>query len=311
LLTLLFSTAQHLAPFREKTGLTDLRAYDNAVSKAREDFVAKRTGLRQHRAKLEAQLTYEDGRDFISPVSKVEKTLAGIVKKLEDAEKKEEGLVKTVESAKKKLAEAVVECDKASKEEKEAEKKAAESQKEFAEAQSERIGISKSMNTEDAELERLRGELHEILQKARVEEVELPMIKQKKGKAGEEEEDDEDDGWSQASGSQDSQQGNSQGSTHFSQESDKKVKKDKRDAAKVDFSGLKSELRARLTSDRDEKKIRSKFEERLARVALEIESMAPNMKANAGERAKRASLLEDKHTRDEVREMATDGYIHY
>ena len=30
-----------------------------------------------------------------------------------------------------------------------------------------------------------------------------------------------------------------------------------------------------------------------------------------GERAKRASLLEDEHTRDEVREMASDGYIHY
>jgi len=30
-----------------------------------------------------------------------------------------------------------------------------------------------------------------------------------------------------------------------------------------------------------------------------------------GERAKRASLLEDEHTRDESREMATGGYIHY
>tara|TARA_B110000305_G_scaffold187117_1_gene208447 strand:+ start:368 stop:517 length:150 start_codon:yes stop_codon:yes gene_type:complete len=30
-----------------------------------------------------------------------------------------------------------------------------------------------------------------------------------------------------------------------------------------------------------------------------------------GERAKRASLLEDEHTRNEVREMAADGYIHY
>ena len=30
-----------------------------------------------------------------------------------------------------------------------------------------------------------------------------------------------------------------------------------------------------------------------------------------GERAKRASLDEDEHTRDESREMATEGYIHY
>jgi len=30
-----------------------------------------------------------------------------------------------------------------------------------------------------------------------------------------------------------------------------------------------------------------------------------------GERAKRASLDEDEHTRDESCKMATDGYIHY
>ena len=30
-----------------------------------------------------------------------------------------------------------------------------------------------------------------------------------------------------------------------------------------------------------------------------------------GERAKRASLLEEEHTRNELHEMATDGYIHY
>jgi len=270
---------KHLAPFREKTGLTDLRAYDNAVSKAREDFVEKLMALKQHRAKLESQLTYEDGRDFVSPVAKVEKKIAASKKKLEECTKKEENLTKQVEEATKKLAEAVAVCEKATKEEQNIEKEVAEVQKVFTEAQSERLTISKGMNTEDAELERLRGELHEILQKARVEEVELPMIKQKnkKGEAVEEEEEEEDD-MSNSQGSQ----GESQGSTttRFSQGSDKKVKKDKQDAAKVDFSNLKAELRARLNSDRDEKKIRVQFEDRLTRIMQDLEAMVPNMKAN-------------------------------
>ena len=90
-------------------------------------------------------------------------------------------MTKKVEEAKTKLAEAEGVCEKVTKEEKAVEKEVTEAQKGFTEAQGgERLTISKGMNTEEAELERLRGELHEILQKARVEEVELPMMKQKK-----------------------------------------------------------------------------------------------------------------------------------
>lgn len=43
---------EHFAPFREKTGISDLRAYDEAIGKAREDFVKKRTDIREHLAKV-------------------------------------------------------------------------------------------------------------------------------------------------------------------------------------------------------------------------------------------------------------------
>jgi len=273
----------HLAPFREKTGLTDLRAYDNAVSRAREDFVAKLMALTEHKAKLESQLAYEDGRDFASPVAKIEKKIAASKKSLEDCKNKEADLTKKVEEATKQLAEAVAVCEKAIKAEQDVEKEVAAAQKAFTEAQSERLTISKSMNTEEAELERLRGELHEILQKARVEEVDLPLIKQKNKKGENVEDDDaEDDDMSLSQGSDSQSQGDSQGSTatRFSQGSDKKVKKDKKEASKVDFSSLKPELRARLNSDRDEKKIRVKFEDQIARIMQELQAMVPNMKAN-------------------------------
>jgi structural maintenance of chromosome 1 len=46
------------APFREKTGIADLRAYDEAIGKAREDFVKKRTDIREHLAKVGTDLLF-------------------------------------------------------------------------------------------------------------------------------------------------------------------------------------------------------------------------------------------------------------
>lgn len=43
---------EHFAPFREETGIKDLRAYDEAIGKAREDFVKQRTDVREHLAKV-------------------------------------------------------------------------------------------------------------------------------------------------------------------------------------------------------------------------------------------------------------------
>jgi structural maintenance of chromosome 1 len=43
---------EHFAPFREETGISDLRAYDEAIGQAREDFVSKRTEIREHLAKV-------------------------------------------------------------------------------------------------------------------------------------------------------------------------------------------------------------------------------------------------------------------
>lgn len=47
---------EHYAPFREETGIRDLRAYDEAIGKAREDFVKKRTDIREHLAKVSTSL---------------------------------------------------------------------------------------------------------------------------------------------------------------------------------------------------------------------------------------------------------------
>ena len=49
-------------------------------------------------------------------------------------------------------------------------------QQQFNEAQGERNKAKKAVNAGESQLERLKGTLHETLQKARVEEVILPML---------------------------------------------------------------------------------------------------------------------------------------
>jgi hypothetical protein len=53
--------------------------------------------------------------------------------------------------------------------------------------------------------------------------------------------------------------------------------RNQQDAAKVDFSQIRSALKQRV-SDREEKKMRKEFEEKLAKVIADIETITPNMK---------------------------------
>ena len=64
---------EHYGPFRKETGIKDFRVYDEAIGKAREEFVKQRTEIREHLAKLMARKKYEDQKDFEDKLSKVSK----------------------------------------------------------------------------------------------------------------------------------------------------------------------------------------------------------------------------------------------
>ena len=90
---------EHYGPFREETGIKDLRAYDEAIGKAREEFVKQRTQIREHMAKLTARLKYEDEKDFEDKLSKATKKKAQHESELESAEEAEKDLVAQVSEA--------------------------------------------------------------------------------------------------------------------------------------------------------------------------------------------------------------------
>jgi structural maintenance of chromosome 1 len=287
---------EHLAPFRESTGLRDLQAYEEAIGKSRDEFNEKKRAVLEHIAQLEQQKNYESGRDLKLPITRIEKRIGERKATLKKAEKREADLSIKVDEAKANLAEAEAGVKETAESEKVLEEEVEAAQKAFNEAQAERLRVSKAISGEEAALERLRGKLHETLQKARVEEVDLPMVGSDGGdRAGgrtrsrrqitNEDEDEEEEETEQTESQRSSDgtttqtmtQDSMKTRTKFSQVDNSVVVRNQQDAAKVDFSQIRSALKQRV-SDREEKKMRKEFEEKLAKVIADIETITPNMK---------------------------------
>jgi len=163
----------------------------------------------------------------------------------------------------------------------------------------ERNKLAKEIGVEESMVERLRSKLHENLQKARVEEVGLPLVgetrrqsrrRRRRGSALDDDDEDEDEDDDEPGSSEEtstsqklsapelSQESNIS-APHFSQTTDPKVRKDKRDASRIDFTQMDSKFKQRL-SDQNEKKIRQDFETQISSLTATISAMTPNMKAN-------------------------------
>jgi structural maintenance of chromosome 1 len=279
---------EHLGPFREATGLKDLQAYEQATRESRDEFQRKRRTITELITHLEQKKEYEVNRDLEGPITKLEKRLKGHEATLKDAEKRQKELKRQIKAAKKTLEGADEAVKKASEKEAELEEEVKSLQKDFKESQNERSRVSKAVATEENALEQLRGKLHETLQKARVEEVELPLVGEEGqggrrtrsgrhiGESSDEEEEDDETPGTQPS---ESRTQNSLLATQWSQDSNPKVVADRDDAEKLDFSRMRADLKEKLT-DREERKVRKEFEDARAKIDTEIEGMAPNMKAH-------------------------------
>eukprot|EP00977_Amphora_coffeiformis_P002471 scaffold464_cov181-Amphora_coffeaeformis.AAC.9 len=292
---------EHLVPFMEKTGITDLKAYDEAVGQSRSEYNEKKRAVMEHIAQLEQKQKYETGRDLDKPIERTEKRIGDRQKELKKAQEHEKHLKQQLEEIKQSLAKA----DEALKESKEnvktAEAAVRIAQDAFKEAETERVKLSKASATEDTAIERLRGKLHETLQKARVEEVELPMVsdspQQGRTRAQrlseglhhkEDEPGDEEDDEGRASERASTQQSvpdsfpftqDSRTETHFSQANGLAVVRDRDKASKVDFMLLREDLKHHL-SDREERQMRKEFDEKISKITADIEAITPNMKAS-------------------------------
>lgn len=235
---------------------------------------------------MTAKKKYEDEKDFDSKLAKALKRKASDERQLDEAKKMEEKLLSEVSEVKAKLADAESTLKQATEAEQEKEEVVRDARNVLKETEGDYNKVSKTMNAEENDLMVLRQKLHETLQKARVDEVELPMVETED--VDEEDGDNVEDsqassartiGRSRNSNSQSATQESSAFSEHFSQREDSKVAKDRRDAGKVDFSSMDEDLKLRRSAS-EEEKLKTKFESRISKLTQEIEGIAPNMKVS-------------------------------
>ena len=284
---------EHLGPFLAKTGLTDLQAYEQATREARDEFNKSKRVLVEHITQLEEQKNYESNRDLKKPILAVEKRLKNHQKKLKDAKKRQEQLKEEGKAAKDNLEAAEEYVIEAQQEENSTEEKAKALQSDFKQAQKERNNVSKLVASEESALEQLRGRLSENLQRARLEEVVLPVIgadgspaasgrttrsgRRISAEGAEDQESDDDENEEMLDTQETSNTLPS--ATQYSQEDNPKVVADKNEAGKLDFSKLRSDLKERL-SDREVAQVKKDFEEKRMKIDSEIEGIVPNMKVS-------------------------------
>jgi structural maintenance of chromosome 1 len=280
--------AEHYGPFREATGLADLYAYEQSHGPRRDEFVEKKRALIEHITQLEQHQEYESGRDLKKPIERTEKRIAERSHSLQKLQKQAEALKKKIDEQKAELEETETALKEAKAAEKQCVEKVKEAQNAYKTAESECAAIEKQISSGEATLERLRGKLHETLQKARVEKVDLPMagaagaLRPRRGRRGrhaqDENEDDDEMMQSDTENEAVSQESTrSRTITQFSQHDNPVVVHDQEQAAQVDFSGMTEALKRR-GSEREEKRVRSEFDEKIAKVSTDIENITPNLK---------------------------------
>ena len=275
---------EHYGPFREQTGLEDFRAYDEAVGHSREEYLKKRRTIREHMEKLKAQKKYEDDRNFDEVIVKNGKALEKLEKKMKAAKSREAEIIDAIAELKAKLANIESDLEEAAEVEKGHEEAVKAAQSAYKKSQAKNTKLGKAINTEEATLERLRAKLHETLQKARVEEAEIPLIgiddtdntadhssRSSRAKRRGDDTEDQDSSEPMTQGTQ--------GSAHYSQHDDSRVMKDRNDANRIEFSHLAEKMKKRL-SDKKEAALHKTFADDIEKLTAQIEGMTPNMKVS-------------------------------
>ncbi|CAM9228761.1 unnamed protein product, partial [Ectocarpus fasciculatus] len=168
--------ADEFRAFSTLVGVDNIVEYEETVVKAHQELMAKCQSTSEEKAAVSAQLEYELKRDFKSAhakqVAAIEATkadLASLEAELQDLQRQEDTIREDVDRCNVKLSALKADRTKAMDLSK-------TMQKTLSEATAKKDLIARRISSEDIEAERLRAQLHEILQRARVDEIALPTL---------------------------------------------------------------------------------------------------------------------------------------
>jgi structural maintenance of chromosome 1 len=168
--------AQVFRAFSESVGVSNIREFEDSSLKKHQELSKKRRALSDRRATLEAQLEYEKKKDFDSLLARTKQQLRDVAREIEQQEDDKKSLADKEVAAKKSMQAASKEMATATQARDEHSKNSKKIQQKKIEIVEEKEGIEKKISGDEMMFSRIRQQLHEVLQRAQVEEIALPTI---------------------------------------------------------------------------------------------------------------------------------------
>lgn len=270
-----------LSDLSSRFGVSDVEEANRQREETMRELAARERSLKDGLTKLESQIAFQDRRrlKLSEAKKKLSTKLSDLESKLSQAKTKlveKEATMRTKRKQLKKL-----------EEEQRSRAASLEAlQSEVKRLSEERAVLSKRKGEEakklvtmETSLERRRAALHELLEKAHMEQVDLPY-EDDTAQSSQESGNDSVASSSQSLLSSRLSVGSaesSQSSINFSQSEHRAVKRDRREISKLNFDELKRHRVVR--DDTHYEQIKSQYQEQIATVLADLEKMQPNMRA--------------------------------
>lgn len=164
------------ADFSAKLGIANIREYESAASKRHQGLLAQQQSIAKQIAELSAQLQYELKKDFLGTLSRITTSTAEANAEYTALNNTEQTLLHSEISTRAELKAAQDQVHALQQTKNTTHAALKNTQGRRAELLSDRDAVSKKVNDLEIMVERYRTSLHDILQKARVDEVALPTI---------------------------------------------------------------------------------------------------------------------------------------
>lgn len=274
------------ADFSEQVGVDSIRVYEDTVLKRKQKHMETRRKIAEHMTKLEAQIDYLEAQDYEVPLQDAIERAAHEKQHLKDLAKQEHSLERKIATlAEQKKTEMTQLATMSSKlDELEVELKTIGKRK--AKGEEKKGAILKKIASEETALDQLKDKKNEILKRASLDQVKIPVV----GANGDEDVEMEDVSSSIApSSATDSMASITQESSEgmlTEQAVEPYVNKE------IDFSLLPDPVA--VEDEREYERIHSRYEERINEMLSELERMQPNMRA-----LEKFDEIQDRITREE------------
>ncbi|DAZ99111.1 TPA: hypothetical protein N0F65_008416 [Lagenidium giganteum] len=262
------------ADFSERMGVSSIRIYEEKVLKRQQQHLDTKRKLADHMAKLEAQISYLESQDYEKTMANAQSKSAKEQEKLDELAAEEVSLEKQLGALtqEKKEEESLLSNMSSKVDELELELKAIGKKK--AKAEKKKSEILKRIGSEEAEVEQLNDKHNELLKRAALDQIKLPIV-------GESENDNQDEDGDVEMGDVSAIGGSSESMDQDSGEGSEGIltnqARERYEGKEIDYSSLSDHLV--VDDEKEYAEINAKYEEQMNDMTAELERMQPNMRA--------------------------------